>query len=121
MTFTFTAVVKATKFNFAACCTHAKYSFRVRLHTNNIFEIRCVATIFWRSLFYDNEKRGLSHFFLFNLTRPSHHNAWPGTASLHIPIYKNESPFVSLAKTQKRLDRFEYLFFAFVRFNTGVV
>jgi hypothetical protein len=26
-------------------------------------------------------------------------------------VYKNESPFVSLAKTQKRLDRFEYLFF----------
>jgi hypothetical protein len=25
--------------------------------------------------------------------------------------YKNESPFVSLAKTQKRLDRFEYIFF----------
>jgi hypothetical protein len=24
------------------------------------------------------------------------------------PVYKNESPFVSLAKTQKRLDRFEY-------------
>jgi hypothetical protein len=38
MTFTFTAVVKATaaKFNFAACCTHAKCSFRVRLHTKNI-------------------------------------------------------------------------------------
>jgi hypothetical protein len=36
-------------------------------------------------------------------------------------LYKNESPFVSLAKTQKRLDRFEYLFFSFVRFNTGVV
>jgi hypothetical protein len=35
MTFTFTAVVKATaaKFNFAACCRHAKCSFRVRLHT----------------------------------------------------------------------------------------
>jgi hypothetical protein len=29
---------------------------------------------------------------------------------LHV-VYKNESPFVSLAKTQKRLDRFEYLFF----------
>jgi hypothetical protein len=29
------AVVKATaaKFNFAACCAHAKRSFRVRLHT----------------------------------------------------------------------------------------
>jgi hypothetical protein len=26
-------------------------------------------------------------------------------------LYKNESPFVSFAKTQKRLDRFEYLFF----------
>jgi hypothetical protein len=35
------------------------------------------------------------------------------------PVYKNESPFVSLAKTQKRLDRFECLFFSFVRFNTG--
>jgi hypothetical protein len=34
---------------------------------------------------------------------------------------KNESPFVSLAKTQKRLDRFEYIFVSFVRFNTGVV
>jgi hypothetical protein len=36
MTFTFTAVVKATaaKFNFAACSRHAKCSFRVRLHTN---------------------------------------------------------------------------------------
>jgi hypothetical protein len=35
MTFTFTAVVKATaaKFNFAACSRHAKCSFRVRLHT----------------------------------------------------------------------------------------
>jgi hypothetical protein len=35
MTFTFTAVVKATaaKFNFAACSRHAKYLFRVRLHT----------------------------------------------------------------------------------------
>jgi hypothetical protein len=35
MTFTFTAVVKATaaKFNFAACCAHAKCSFRVQLHT----------------------------------------------------------------------------------------
>jgi hypothetical protein len=30
---------------------------------------------------------------------------------LGTPVYKNESPFVSLAKTQKRLDRFEYLFF----------
>jgi hypothetical protein len=38
MTFTFTAVVKATaaKFNFAACSRHAKCSFRVRLHTNII-------------------------------------------------------------------------------------
>jgi hypothetical protein len=27
------------------------------------------------------------------------------------PVYKNESPFVSRAKAQKRLDRFEYLFF----------
>jgi hypothetical protein len=36
-------------------------------------------------------------------------------------VYKNESPFVSLAKTQKRLDRFEYLFFYFVRFTSGVV
>jgi hypothetical protein len=37
MTFTFTAVVKATaaKFNFAACSRHAKCSFRVRLHTKN--------------------------------------------------------------------------------------
>jgi hypothetical protein len=35
-------------------------------------------------------------------------------------VYKNESPFVSLAKTQKRLDRFEYLFFYFVRFTSGV-
>jgi hypothetical protein len=37
MTFTFTAVVKATaaKFNFAACCAHAK-SFRVRLHTKYV-------------------------------------------------------------------------------------
>jgi hypothetical protein len=26
--------------------------------------------------------------------------------SLDHPVYKNESPFVSLAKTQKRLDRF---------------
>jgi hypothetical protein len=25
-------------------------------------------------------------------------------------LYKNESPFVSLAKTQKRLDRFSFLF-----------
>jgi hypothetical protein len=35
MTFTFTAVVKATaaKFNFAACSRHAKCLFRVRLHT----------------------------------------------------------------------------------------
>jgi hypothetical protein len=35
MTFTFTAVVKATaaKFIFATCCTHEKCSFRVRLHT----------------------------------------------------------------------------------------
>jgi hypothetical protein len=39
---------------------------------------------------------------------------------LHV-VYKNESPFVSLAKTQKRLNRFEYLFFSFVRFNSGVV
>jgi hypothetical protein len=38
MTFTFTAVIKATvaKFNFAACCTHAKCSFRIRLHTKVI-------------------------------------------------------------------------------------
>jgi hypothetical protein len=38
MTFTFTAVVKATaaKFNFAACSRHAKCSFRVRLHTKYI-------------------------------------------------------------------------------------
>jgi hypothetical protein len=38
MTFTFTAVVKATaaKFNFAACSRHAKCSFRVRLHTKGI-------------------------------------------------------------------------------------
>jgi hypothetical protein len=37
MTFTFTAVVKATaaKFNFAACSRHAKCSFRVR-HTKYI-------------------------------------------------------------------------------------
>jgi hypothetical protein len=28
---------------------------------------------------------------------------------------------LSLAKTQKRLDRFEYLFFSFVRFTSGVV
>jgi hypothetical protein len=27
------------------------------------------------------------------------------------PVYKNESPFVSRAKAQKLLDRFEYLFF----------
>jgi hypothetical protein len=27
---------------------------------------------------------------------------------LGTPVYKNESPFVSLAKTQKQLDRFEY-------------
>jgi hypothetical protein len=41
MTFTFTAVVKATaaKFNFAACSRHAKCSFRVRLHTKNIREV----------------------------------------------------------------------------------
>jgi hypothetical protein len=33
---TFTAVIKATaaKLNIAACSTHAKCSFRVRLHTN---------------------------------------------------------------------------------------
>jgi hypothetical protein len=37
------------------------------------------------------------------------------------PVYKNESPFVSLAKTQKRLYRFEYLSFYFVRFTSGVV
>jgi hypothetical protein len=39
MTFTFTAVVKATaaQFNFAACCTHAKCSFRVRLQTKYFF------------------------------------------------------------------------------------
>jgi hypothetical protein len=39
MTFTFTAVVKATaaKFNFAACSRHAKCSFRVRLHTKIIY------------------------------------------------------------------------------------
>jgi hypothetical protein len=42
MTFTFTAVVKATaaKFNFAACCTHAKCSFRVRLHTKKCFLLK---------------------------------------------------------------------------------
>jgi hypothetical protein len=35
MTFTFTAIVKATaaKFNFVACSRHAKFSFRVQLHT----------------------------------------------------------------------------------------
>jgi hypothetical protein len=38
MTFTFTAVVKATaaKFNFAACSRHAKCLFRVRLHTKDL-------------------------------------------------------------------------------------
>jgi hypothetical protein len=52
MTFTFTAVVKATaaKFNFAACCTHAKCSFRVRLHT----KIFCAggSAVFWVKQIY---------------------------------------------------------------------
>jgi hypothetical protein len=44
MTFTFTAVVKATaaKFNFAACSRHAKCSFRVRLHTKSFLQKKCV-------------------------------------------------------------------------------
>jgi uncharacterized membrane protein len=52
MTFTFTAVVKATaaKFNFAACSRHAKCSFRVRLHTKYfyIFYIYLIVFLEWR-------------------------------------------------------------------------
>jgi hypothetical protein len=53
----------------------------------------------------------------------SHHHQLPFFFQTYfrITLYKNELPFVSLAKTQKRLDRFEYLFFSFVCFNTGVV
>jgi hypothetical protein len=44
MTFTFTAVVKATaaKFNFPACCRHAKCSFLVRLHKSMLLNCVCI-------------------------------------------------------------------------------
>lgn len=39
---------------------------------------------------------------------------------LYITMYINKSPWVSLAKTSKRLDRFEYCFM-FVRYHVGIV
>jgi hypothetical protein len=62
MTFTFTAVVKATaaKFNFASCSRHAKCSFRVRLHTKNLVRHTTGRRIM-ASRVYESRPIGLVH------------------------------------------------------------